>query len=116
MANIQVKIETEKFIAELEKLSNDVKEKVKRELVWAGVETQNRARVNCPVDTGTLRNSITYEPKGDFDVVVGAYTDYASYVEYGTRKMNAQPYLIPAFEEVSKELYTRLQQILSEVK
>lgn len=116
MANIKIEIETDKFVANLQKLSKQIQQAVKKEFVWAGVETQNRARVNCPVDTGTLRNSITYEQKGDFDIIVGAYTDYASFVEYGTRKMSAQPYLNPAFEEVSKEFQARIERILSEVK
>lgn len=116
MGNIKVELDANKLIAYLEKLSNELKERIKRELIWAGIETQNRARQLCPVDTGTLRNSIVYEQKSDFEVIVGAYTDYASYVEYGTRKMNAQPYLNPAFEEVSKELQARIEKIASEVK
>ena len=57
------------------------------------------ARRLAPVDTGDLRNSI--EVLGVVDGVgrVGAgnaKTDYAAYVELGTRKMAPQAYLRPA--------------------
>ncbi len=48
-----------------------------------------------PVDTGALRSSIedTYvDPTG----VITVGTDYWRYVEYGTRYMDAQPYIRPA--------------------
>jgi hypothetical protein len=61
---------------------------------------------------GTLKGSgkITYEGDitmlGDFWAIVsyggdsstGEYCDYAVYVELGTRKMAAEPYLLPSYE------------------
>ena len=41
----------------------------------------------CPVDTGRLRNSITYEVSEDGkSVVVGTNVKYATYVEFDDRK------------------------------
>lgn len=68
-----------------------------------------RAAELCPVDTGNLRQSIqTRDVSEDSSVKITVgprlenYTNdvyYAPYVEFGTYKMAAQPYLRPAFEE-----------------
>lgn len=63
---------------------------------------ENQAKINSPVRTGTLRRSIhTDIVQADPDRVVahiGPGVDYGVYVELGTRKMHARPYLRPAFE------------------
>lgn len=46
---------------------------------------QSRARENAPVDTGRLRNSIGVESPSNRTREIGANTDYAEYVETGTR-------------------------------
>ena len=51
----------------------------------------------CPVDTGRLRSSITHEVDL-FSGKVGSNVEYAAYVELGTVKMAARPYLRPALE------------------
>ena len=61
------------------------------------------AKDNAPVDTGALRDSghvekedeITYLIVFDAPVLSGSGS-YARYVEEGTSKMDAQPYLRPA--------------------
>lgn len=49
----------------------------------------------CPVDTGELISSIDGFTDEE-SVEVYADADYAQYVEYGTSKMDAQPYFRPA--------------------
>jgi len=49
----------------------------------------------APVDTGNLMGSLHWR-KTDWGWIVGTTVDYASFVEFGTRKMAAQPYLRPA--------------------
>ena len=46
---------------------------------------QSRAKENAPVDTGRLRGSIGVESPSDRQRVIGGNTDYAEYVETGTR-------------------------------
>ena len=54
----------------------------------------------CPVDTGFLRMSGNiHEDTGRGDVFIGFDAEYASYVEFGTYKMEAQPFLRPAIDE-----------------
>ena len=55
-----------------------------------------------PVDTGFLRSSIFVREAGN-NVEVGFSAEYASYVEFGTYKMVAQPYLRPAIDFFSDE-------------
>lgn len=54
-----------------------------------------KAQRICPVDTGRLKESIHGEVEGD-SVKLVAETDYAVYVEQGTRYMAAEPFLRPA--------------------
>ena len=60
---------------------------------------EGEAKKLCPVDTGLLRASITPVIESWAAGYVGTNTHYAPYVEYGTRKMAAQPFLEPAYEE-----------------
>lgn len=61
------------------------------------------AKKHCPVDTGKLRASITPVIQSWAEGYVGTNTHYAPWVEYGTRKMPAQPFLEPAFLEGKKQ-------------
>lgn len=56
----------------------------------------------APVDTGELRDSIHVEedPQPGFYRIV-ASAPHAVYVEFGTHKMQAQPFLTPAAQRVS---------------
>lgn len=58
------------------------------------------AQANAPVDTGALRASIHAELGRLAARVVagGGDVDYAAFVEFGTSRMAAQPYLFPAYE------------------
>lgn len=56
------------------------------------------AKGSVPVDTGALKGSIDANTDGE-EVECVAEEDYAQYVEFGTIKMEAQPYFEPAIEE-----------------
>lgn len=65
-----------------------------------GLLAENYAAKKCPVDTGNLRASITHEvDAGDNAVYVGTNVEYAPYVELGTSRQKAQPFLRPAASE-----------------
>ena len=61
----------------------------------AGEAVADEARAMCPVDTGRLKSSIAVSADGG-GAQITANTDYAAYVEFGTWKMAAQPFLVPA--------------------
>lgn len=55
-------------------------------------------------DTGTLVRSIIVEVvETSLTVIVSAGTKYAKMLEYGTKKMLARPFLIPALEAVKEK-------------
>lgn len=63
-----------------------------------GMMVETHAKVYCPVDTGRLRNSITYRV-GEKKVTIGSAVEYAPYVEFGTsRHPQPQAFLRPAIE------------------
>ncbi|MFA5153248.1 MAG: HK97-gp10 family putative phage morphogenesis protein [Clostridia bacterium] len=95
-----------------------------------GFDIESAAKQLAPVDTSAMRNSIyTETPDGNtFDVAssnalsknpkvttiqhpkpekgfvnVGPSVNYAEFVEFGTSKQSAQPYLVPAAESVSQK-------------
>ena len=63
-----------------------------------GLMAEGYAKKKCPVDTGILRNSITHQVDGDA-VYIGTNVEYAPYVELGTSRQKAQPFLRPAASE-----------------
>ena len=60
------------------------------------------AKAQCPVDTGRLQASITHV-REDLTAWVGSGVEYAAYVELGTSRASAQPYLGPAVHEHTEE-------------
>lgn len=68
-----------------------------------GAQCTGYAQMLAPVDTGRLRNSLTWTTDAalgcpDSAVCVGSNVEYAVYQEMGTSKTTAQPYLRPAVE------------------
>ena len=68
-----------------------------------GGKAETYAKKLCPVDTGNLRNSITHAQFDDHTEVIGTNVEYAPYVELGTVRMKARPYLRPAAENHTAE-------------
>lgn len=78
-----------------------------------GLLAENYAAKKCPVDTGNLRGSITYEvDAGDNAVYIGTNVDYAPHVELGTSRQKAQPFLRPAASEHGEQYRQLLKKAL----
>ena len=58
-------------------------EAVARAMEACGLLAEGHAKMECPVDTGNLRNSISHDSDED-TAIVGTNVEYAPYVEYGT--------------------------------
>lgn len=78
---------------------------VKDEMQWAalraleicGLTAEGYAKPLCPVVTGNLRNSITHLVQAEeLAAYIGSNVEYAGYVELGTIKRKAKPYLKPS--------------------
>lgn len=85
-----------------------------RDVVKAnGARLQRKTMANAPFDTGTLMRSITLNMEDDcLTAIVTPEAEYAAYVEYGTRFMNAQPYLKPAFDTVKQRFIADLEELM----
>lgn len=63
--------------------------------------------------TGTLKRSIRMEIRdGGYTAAVGPHTEYAGYVEYGTRHMEAQPYIKPAYDAQKPQFKSDLKKAM----
>lgn len=84
---------------------------VRRTMLKLGSAIETEAKHLCPVDTGRLRASIVTTEVPDPDgvtVTVGTDVEYAPYVEFGTSRMAAQPFLTPATYAVVNNLKSRV--------
>lgn len=100
-----------KLTAKLEK--NMDMEAAKRVVKHNGAEMQAKAQQNAPVDTGTLKRSIGIEiTDGGMTAEVEPAAEYAPYVELGTRFMEAQPYLGPAFNEQKEKFKKDMKKLV----
>lgn len=70
-----------------------------RALEKVGLVAEGYAKRMCPVDTGRLRNSVTHAMEGSEAVVIGTNVEYGPYVELGTARQKAQPFLRPAAQD-----------------
>ena len=62
--------------------------------------------------TGATKHSIGLEIKDDgFTAEVGATKEYAPYLEYGTRFMDAQPFAKPAYEEQKEKFKSDMKNL-----
>lgn len=102
----------------LEKLQKKLKQNVRMEDVKKvvghnGAEMQAKAQQKAPVDTGYLKRSIGIEfTDRGMSAEVEPKADYGAYVELGTRFMEAQPYLGPAFNEQKEKFKKDMKKLV----
>ena len=106
-------------LEELEKKLKDCysMEAVKKTVKTNGKKLQENIQRNADFtkcyQTGATKESVGLEITDDgFTAESGATTEYAPYLEYGTRFMDAQPFIRPAFEEQSKQFQKDLQRLM----
>jgi HK97 gp10 family phage protein len=92
---------SDKVLEEITRMVSQAIREVADELV-------HEAQELAPVRTGELRDSIHKEEIDELNVAVGSDKQYAGYVEYGTSKMAAQPYLTPASISAREKLKLKL--------
>lgn len=125
--------------------SAEAYEKLHKAIVRAVAETaaevEGAAKAAAPVATGFLKSSIYADselgndygegagtpPQGasllpperherDTQAIVGVASSYGIYVEYGTAKASAQPFLTPAVENARNSLLSRLGRLEEAMK
>ena len=100
------------IVAKFERIGREAQNEIEQALVRCGLRVERDAKKGAPVDSGRLRNSITHrliDSETDQPVVeVGTNVEYAKFVEQGTSKQPAQPFLLTAYlgnrKNILKEL------------
>ena len=99
-----------KFANDIKKFSADAGKAVELSIEQVARQTTFEAKQIVPVDKGFLKNSIRAEKKERLTWEVATNIGYGLYVEFGTRRQRAQPYLRPAFERAKQKIFTYLRQ------
>lgn len=74
---------------------------------------QGNADFTRGYQTGTTKRSISLDIKdGGMTAEVEPQTEYSPYLEYGTRFMEAQPFVRPAFEEQAEQFKSDMQKLV----
>lgn len=95
-------------VRNLERLDKQITDGARKAVKRAAFEIEREAVAEVPVDSGRLKGSIQTQDVGDVTeigsgVKAGTELEYAHYVEYGTSKQAAHPYLQPAVEIVRQK-------------
>jgi HK97 gp10 family phage protein len=92
---------------------DDVKKVVRHNGSQLQQKIQQKADFKKGYQTGTTKRSVSLEFKDNgLTAESGAATEYAEYLEFGTRFMEAQPFVKPALEEQSKKFESDLQKLV----
>ena len=95
MTNLSIEVDTTQLkslirrVPEIDSIINDL----------AAEQALEEADRRAPVDTGYLQEHIIVEKRGRFWSLV-SQAAYSIWVEFGTSKMAAQPFLIPALNSI----------------
>ena len=98
--------------APIRQLADTLGPDVQRILEEVAEFIKERARQLAPVLTGQLRDSIDVLVQ-DWGFLVVAGVEYAQFVEFGTVRMAAHPFLTPAIQEGAALLERKLKELLS---
>lgn len=101
--------------AALRRFPREVKADLPRAVKEAAEPVRARAQTLAPWRTGALAGSIRIVGSGTAKVAVragGPSTFYARFQEYGTKYMQANPYLRPAVEEKGESVVKKIHELL----
>jgi HK97 gp10 family phage protein len=94
-----IEIREDTVTPRLTEFTERMRAKIADQLGNLGEELVSFSRDIVPVRTGFLRDSIFSDiVENELSLTFGATASYAGYVEFGTRRMAAEPYLRPALD------------------
>lgn len=93
-------------------IAKALRPKVGQEVHRSAFNIETAAKQHVPVRTATLQRSIHTLKTGEMSAEVGPSVEYGIYVELGTHKMAARPYLIPSAEAERPKLNARIKDVL----
>lgn len=98
----------------IQKLHNSMNmDRIKEVVRNNGAEMENKMKRKAAVDTGFMRRSVnmTLHENG-MTVSVMPTAHYSVYVEYGTRKMSAQPFVRPSYHEQKQQFIKDMKRVM----
>ena len=113
-----------KFMVALNISGNDVRNSA-IELINSGVKSGRRYgkhQASAPgqapaTDTGVLRNNIVVSSNAEkLEVEVASRAKYSKFLEFGTVKMKARPFMFPAFEMNKPKIRRRFAKVKGRAK
>lgn len=97
---------------DLGRASGRIKRKAGQAIAKTAHDVARIAKTKVPVDTGATRESITASINRDaLSATIGPTTYYAPFLEYGTSRMTARPFMHPALEAVKPGYVAAMQRI-----
>jgi HK97 gp10 family phage protein len=117
-----ISIDTSEVMTRLERILSNIEQvpQIVDEDIMKGMENMVIiAQGLCPIDTGRLRDSIRAEGAYlEFEFIADAQNEqgefYGGYVEYGTSRAPAQPFMWPAIEAVMVDLRPMIRMHVAE--
>jgi HK97 gp10 family phage protein len=86
-----------------QKLASSITSTIPQRALQAGADNLvESAKSSAPVRTGALRDSIQRTEASAESAIVEAEVEYAGFVEFGTSRMSAEPYMMPGIPEASR--------------
>ena len=124
MASISVRVNLGNVNGNLQQWMQTFEQRVNDRVQEAGINVQAAAKIACPVGTpesthkkgyhgGRLRQSISYQRLAPNHCSVGSDVSYAGYVNNGTYKMKARPFLTNAFIDERRAFLADLQTLVN---
>ena len=110
--SVTIKVTFDKF----PQIAAAMPEKTSQVVRKASFDIEGQAKDRAPVDTGALKNSISTEFENNGLIgIIAPHVEYATFVEFGTKRMSAQPFMTPAAEAVAPAFISAMKQMLQEL-
>lgn len=100
------------FVKQVNNQSKQVDQAVGQEINRSSLRTEKRAKQLAPWDTGWMSNNIYSWMTHAVRAEVISPANYSIYVEEGTRKMMAQPFMAPALKAEYPVLMRNLNKLM----
>ena len=101
------------IVARLSEIDASARDALGEGLIEAVESLRREAASMAPRRTGRLRDSIAVAGDALAGFTVAARAPYARFVEFGTRRIPARPFLAPALFRLRRALVERVGEILS---
>ncbi len=110
MAEFQINMDVSVDLKGLD--TSNLTEQLSQVVFIAARNIEKRSKEIVPVDTGATRNSIFVDPETpSMQHTIGPTTEYAPFIEFGTRYWEGKPFMIPASEAERKSFEDALAQV-----